>query len=65
MKVETRLAKDLGLEAGELLLDYPAKTEMLGLNLPVQRRDGRVDPLHRPPHPSPSASATLRLLRLR
>jgi HD superfamily phosphohydrolase len=43
MKVEARLAKDLGLRDGELLLDYPAKTEMLGLNLPVRRRDGRVE----------------------
>jgi hypothetical protein len=27
---------------GELLLDYPAKTQMLGLDLPVVRRDGSV-----------------------
>ena len=35
----------LGLQAGELLLDYPAKTEMLGVDLPVLRRDGRIDHL--------------------
>src|SRR5919204_4976359 len=32
---EDALARELGLAAGELLLDYPAKTEMLGLDLPV------------------------------
>jgi hypothetical protein len=40
--VEDRLAAELGLEPGELLLDYPAKTQMLGLDLPVLRRDGGV-----------------------
>ena len=45
MSVENDLAKQLGLEAGELLLDYPAKTEMLGLDMPVLRRDGRIDQL--------------------
>src|SRR5437762_13182836 len=45
MQVENDLAKRLGLKPGELLLDYPAKTEMLGLNLPVLRRDGRVEHL--------------------
>jgi hypothetical protein len=43
--VENDLARKLGLAAGQLLLDYPAKTEMLGLNLPVLRRDGRVEVL--------------------
>jgi len=45
MEVENALAKKLGLESGELLLDYPAKTEMLGLNLPVLRRGGRIEHL--------------------
>ncbi len=40
--VEDRLARDLGLSPGELLLDYPAKTQMLGLDLPVLRRGGQV-----------------------
>jgi HD superfamily phosphohydrolase len=40
--VEDRLAKELGLKPGEVLLDYPTKTEMLGLDIPVQRRDGSV-----------------------
>ncbi len=45
MKEENALAKSLGLSPGELLLDFPAKTEMLGLNLPVLHRDGTVERL--------------------
>jgi len=45
MRAENELARTLGLAEGELLIDYPAKTEMLGLDLPVLRRDGRVDRL--------------------
>ena len=40
--VEDQLARELGLAAGEVLLDYPAKTEMLGLDIPVRRRDSTV-----------------------
>jgi HD superfamily phosphohydrolase len=40
--VENRLARELGLEPGEVLLDYPAKTQMLGLDIPVLRRGGDV-----------------------
>ena len=40
--MEDRLAAGLGLAPGELLLDFPAKTEMLGLDLPVVRRSGEV-----------------------
>ena len=40
--VEDRLATELGLGAGEVLLDYPAKTQMLGLDIPVLRRGGDV-----------------------
>jgi HD superfamily phosphohydrolase len=39
---EDQLARELGLAPGELLLDYPTKTQMLGLDIPVLRRDGRV-----------------------
>ena len=42
MRAEDALARELGLAPGELLLDYPAKTQMLGLDLPVRRRDGEV-----------------------
>jgi len=40
--VEDQLARELGLAPAELLLDYPAKTRMLGLDIPVLRRDGEV-----------------------
>jgi uncharacterized protein len=43
--VEDRLAVELGLAPGEVLLDYPVKTQMLGVDLPVQRRNGDVEPL--------------------
>jgi hypothetical protein len=41
-RVEDRLASELGLEAGDVFLDYPEKTAMFGLDLLVQRRDGGV-----------------------
>ena len=41
-ETENRLATELGLSPGELLLDFPAKTQMLGLDLPVVRRSGEV-----------------------
>ncbi|MCU0648681.1 MAG: HD domain-containing protein [Gemmatimonadaceae bacterium] len=40
--IEDHLARAHGLEPGELLLDYPAKTAMLGLDLPVLQRGGQV-----------------------
>jgi len=40
--VEDALAVEIGLQPGELLLDYPAKTQMLGLDLLVQRPYGEV-----------------------
>jgi len=40
--VEDQLARELGLGPGEVLLDYPTKTQMLGLDIPVRRRDGTV-----------------------
>jgi HD superfamily phosphohydrolase len=40
--VEDQLARELHLQPGELLLDYPTKTQMLGLDIPVRRRDGGV-----------------------
>ncbi len=41
-RVEDALAAELGYAPGAILLDYPAKTQMLGLDLPVPRPDGRV-----------------------
>jgi len=40
--VEDALAGEVGLQPGELLLDYPTKTQMLGLDLLVQRPYGEV-----------------------
>lgn len=42
---ENRIALELGLQAGEVLLDYPEKTQMLGLDILVHRRDGTVERL--------------------
>ena len=47
MEVEARLAGRVGLRAEEVLLDYPAKTEMLGLDISVLRRGGAVEHLTR------------------
>jgi HD superfamily phosphohydrolase len=42
---ETALARELGLAPGEILLDFPAKPQMLGLDIPVVRRGGSVERL--------------------
>ncbi|MBI1967402.1 MAG: HD domain-containing protein [Gemmatimonadetes bacterium] len=42
--VEDGLAKDVGLEPAELFLDFPAKPDMLTMDLPVLRRDGTSEP---------------------
>lgn len=44
---ENQLARDLDLEPGELLLDFPEKPQMLGLDLPVRLRGGHVHRLTR------------------
>jgi uncharacterized protein len=44
-EIENDLAKELGIAPGELLLDYPAKTQMLGLDIPVLRRSGKIERL--------------------
>jgi uncharacterized protein len=44
-EAENSLANKFGLGPGELLLDYPVKTQMLGLDLPVLRRSGKVERL--------------------
>jgi uncharacterized protein len=41
-QVEDALAIELGMRAGDLLLDYPVKTQMLGLDIPVRRRGGTI-----------------------
>jgi HD superfamily phosphohydrolase len=44
-RVEDALAGELGLPRGAVLLDFPTKTQMLGLDLPMKRRDGRIEQL--------------------
>ena len=44
-QTEDELAKRLGLQPGEVLLDFPIKTEMLGLDIPVLRRNGEIERL--------------------
>src|SRR5438876_3261889 len=39
-RVEDRLAGEMGLGPGELFLDFPAKPDMLALDLPLVQRDG-------------------------
>jgi HD superfamily phosphohydrolase len=43
--VENALSREMQLPNGSVLLDFPAKTQMLGLDIPVLRRDGRVEQL--------------------
>lgn len=42
---ESRIAARIGLQPDEVLLDYPAKTQMLGLDVLVARRDRTVSRL--------------------
>jgi len=46
-KAEDALGREVGLGPAELLIDLPHKEAMLGLDLPVVRRDGTVDRLTR------------------
>ncbi len=41
-RAEKAIAARLGLAPDDVLLDFPAKTQMLGLDLPVLARDGTV-----------------------
>jgi len=44
-RVEDAVAVEVGLGAGELLLDFPARDDMLAVDLPLRTRDGRVERL--------------------
>ncbi|HQR18822.1 MAG TPA: HD domain-containing protein [Gemmatimonadales bacterium] len=44
-RVEDALAVESGLPAGQLLLDFPARTSMLAVDLPLRTRSGGVDRL--------------------
>ena len=45
LRAENRLALEFGLGAGDVLLDYPAKTQMLGVDISVLTRAGNVERL--------------------
>jgi hypothetical protein len=45
--IENRMAPELGLGPGEVLLDFPAKPAMLAVDLPLLRRNGQVTVLDR------------------
>ena len=40
--MEDRLARELDLEPGEVVVDYPVKEAMFHLNLLMEKRDGEV-----------------------
>jgi HD superfamily phosphohydrolase len=44
-RVEDAVAQAVGLAAGDLLIDFPARAAMLGVNLPLQTRAGSVERL--------------------
>jgi len=44
-RVEDGLAREVGLAPGELLLDFPARSSMLGVDLPLRTRSGSVERL--------------------
>ena len=44
-RVEDAVAGRVGLAPGDLLIDFPARSSMLGVDLPLLHRDGSVDRL--------------------
>ena len=44
-QVEDAMAAELGLEPAGLLLDYPARANMLAVDLPLKTREGRIERL--------------------
>lgn len=44
-RVENAIAIQVGLAPGELLLDFPARSSMLGVNLPLRTREGTIERL--------------------
>ncbi len=47
-RVENKLAANLQLQPGEVLLDFPAKAKMIEVDMPLLRKDGTVEPLAAP-----------------
>jgi HD superfamily phosphohydrolase len=44
-RVEDALAGEVGLQPGDLLIDFPARSSMLGVDLPLRTRGGEVERL--------------------
>ena len=44
-QAENAVARESGLEPGELLIDFPTRPNMLAVDLPLRLRDGRVERL--------------------
>ncbi len=44
-RLEDGIARQVGLAPGELLLDFPARSSMLGVDLPLRTRGGSVERL--------------------
>ena len=44
-QVEDRVAKEVGLKPGQLLIDYPSRDSMLSVDLPLRTRNGKVERL--------------------
>ncbi len=44
-RVEDGVAREVGLAPGELFLDFPARSSMLGVDLPLRTRSGSVERL--------------------
>ena len=44
-RTEDRVAKELGMKPGEVLIDYPSRDSMLSVDLPLRTRGGRVEHL--------------------
>ena len=41
-RLENQLAAEIGLNPGDVLVDYPERTNMLSVNLPLRLRDGSI-----------------------
>jgi hypothetical protein len=44
-RVEDAVAREVGLAPGDVLLDFPARSSMLGVDLPLRTRGGAVERL--------------------
>jgi hypothetical protein len=44
-RVEDAVAREVGLAPGDVLLDFPARSSMLGVDLPLLTRGGAVERL--------------------